>query len=268
MSRIVKICSPFFNPTGNFERSLLALYSAFMNDPGIDFDPVRDVKRTGPTAGMFHARSACLGVAPHDMLDVLPWHGEEEYDDIIWLDNDMVFEPWMVYRLLLNENPLVSAIYPMGDSGILCAGILDDNGMAQTLSTIDLSQVDMGSPSATGFLYTGMGFCKTSKGVLENTERPWFDHLYLPTEGYVGRGQAMMLEDVSFMHRAGKAGFDVAVDLYVTAFLGHEKSKIYRAGDGQQLQTFTPDIEGDTIDHMANLQKTLLNLSSGAGDGE
>lgn len=262
--RIVKICSPFFYPTRRFETSLNKLCAALIEDEDIDFKMDRDVHRPGPFPWTYWSRGACLGVEPWDELDVIPWHGAEDYDDILWLDNDMEFEPWMAYRLLNSDKPIVCGIYPMGDKREFCAAVWDkESDEVKTLIGIGFDEVEEKTPLAGGIVWTGMGFFKTKKGVFEKTERPWFDHLYLPTAGGKGRGMAMMPEDISCTHRMGKAGFEILVDMFVSKYLGHEKSKVYQGIHNSTLTDLlndTPEIAGPTTDHFEDTKKYIERL--------
>lgn len=218
MPRIVKLCVPGNVTTIATNKSLQKLIGELYKHPDYDFDVARDVKYEF-SPYMFSVRAQLLGIKITDSLDVLPWYGEEPYDDILWIDNDMKFEPWMAFKLFDNPHPVTAGGYLASSRQDLCAGtIRPSTGTVELIKGIDWNR---NNEEFLPCALLGMGFMSTKYGVLEKTKRPWFDHLYVDSR--YGRGVEMSGEDLSFCVRVNEAGFQPYMDLHVTPYLKHVK---------------------------------------------
>ena len=65
---------------------------------------------------IYHARTKCLDVSLHLGVDQKPFGGKIEYDYIMWIDSDMVFEPENFFKLIDHDKDVVSGIYKMSDN--------------------------------------------------------------------------------------------------------------------------------------------------------
>jgi|TARA_R110000824_G_scaffold397623_1_gene600704 hypothetical protein len=140
-----------------------------------------------------------------------PWDGEKDYDYIMWIDSDIVFEPKHFFKLLEYDKDIVSGLYlkkpqtdSMADIPTSFACFVDDD--FRNLMTHE----------ATGELIrvkaNGMGWMLIKKGVFEKVEYPWFG--MIDNHG----------EDISFQLRAKGVGFDTYVDTNI--IVGHEKGVV------------------------------------------
>lgn len=169
--------------------------------------------------------------------DQKPFHGKLQYDYIMWIDSDQVFEPEQFERLLITmeapENKKLGII-----SGVYLKSAGTENNPMQTTSVINFDHPDFPGHQA-GFLtlndierkrklipveFTGMGFMLVRYGVFESLDYPWFIPLSYSYDndkvvGYIS-------EDASFCKRAKDAGFLTFID--PTVIVGHEKPVILR----------------------------------------
>ena len=145
-----------------------------------------------------------------------PWQGKKNYDHIMWIDSDQVFEPNDFFKLLEHDKDIVSGLYlrkPQGDTlndiPIEFACFNEDGKMLYTNEVNgELRKV----------WSNGMGWMLIKKGVFEKIEYPWF--------GPIIEGLGFHGEDVSFQLRAKDVGFDSYVDTSIV--VGHEKEVVLK----------------------------------------
>jgi hypothetical protein len=147
-----------------------------------------------------------------------PWQGKKDYDYIMWIDSDQVFEPNDFFKLLEHDKDIVSALIykkPKGDS-------IHDIPV-QFACNIE-SNRQLFSNEATGELIkvwsNGMGWMLIKKGVFEKIDYPWFYPIN------TNDGVGIHGEDISFQIRAKDAGFDSYVDTSI--IVGHEKDVVLK----------------------------------------
>lgn len=141
------------------------------------------------------ARTKCL--APElDADPVIPFGGKVDYDYLMWIDTDMVFEPEQFFDLLAHDVDIVSGAAKSMDGEFTYRPL----GGKQEGKLIKCA-------------YNGMFWMLIKKGVFEKIEYPWF----LPMQ----EGKLMIGEDASFCRRARHAGFDVFCDPKIV--IGHQK---------------------------------------------
>ena len=168
---------------------------------------------------VYKVRSMLLGADHKFGLYQEPWQGKKEYDYIMWIDSDQVFEPNDFFKLLEHDKDIVSGLYlrkPIGNSlddiPIYFACFSQDG---RVLWTNDESVVNGELIIVHG---NGMGWMLIKKGVFEKIEYPWF--------GPIITGLNFCGEDTAFQIRAKDAGFDSYVD--TTVIVGHEKGVILK----------------------------------------
>ena len=147
-----------------------------------------------------------------------PWQGKKEYDYIMWIDSDQVFEPDDFFKLLEHDKDIVSAIIyrkPKGDS-------IDDVPYCFACNITEDRQLY--SNEVTGELIkvwsSGMGWMLVKKGVFEKIDYPWFYPIH------TNDGIGIHGEDHSFQIRAKEAGFDSWADTSI--IVGHEKEVVLK----------------------------------------
>jgi GT2 family glycosyltransferase len=165
---------------------------------------------------VYQVRSLLLGADRKFGLYQAPWQGKKDYDYIMWIDSDQVFEPNDFFKLLEHDKDIVSALIymkPKSDS------IYD---IPVEFSCNIEPNRHLFSNEVTGELIkvwsNGMGWMLIKKGVFEKTEYPWF--------GPIITGLGFHSEDISFQIRARDAGFESYVDTNI--IVGHEKEVVLR----------------------------------------
>ena len=145
-----------------------------------------------------------------------PWQGKKDYDYIMWIDSDQVFEPNDFFKLLEHDKDIVSGLYlrkPQGDTlndvpiEFAC---FNENGKRLYTNEVNGELIKVWS--------NGMGWMLVKKGVFEKIEYPWF--------GPIIEGLGFHGEDVSFQLRAKDVGFDSNVDTSI--IVGHEKEVVLK----------------------------------------
>jgi len=145
-----------------------------------------------------------------------PWQGKKEYDYIMWIDSDQVFEPNDFFKLLEHDKDIVSGLYlrkPQGDTlndipiEFAC---FNEDGKRLYTNEVNGELRKVWS--------NGMGWMLIKKGVFEKIEYPWF--------GPIIEGLGFHGEDVSFQLRARDSGFESYVDTSI--IVGHEKEVVLK----------------------------------------
>ena len=165
---------------------------------------------------VYQVRSLLLGADRKFGQYQEPWQGKKNYDNIMWIDSDQVFEPNDFFKLLEHDKDIVSGLYlkkPQGDT-------LNDIPIEFACFNEDGERLY--TNEVNGELRkvwsNGMGWMLVKKGVFEKIEYPWF--------GPIITGLGFHGEDVSFQLRAKDVGFDSYVDTSI--IVGHEKGVILK----------------------------------------
>lgn len=168
---------------------------------------------------VYHARNQLLGGSRMSPKTLKPFNGELDYDWIVWLDSDQVWDPEDLAQLL--TDPTHKVVTGM---------VLMNDNIHYNISTVDESKRDKrrwltrDDVDFNGDCFTtpecGMGFMVVQRGVFEQLEYPWF----FPTEHDDGDMRWFEAEDGSFCNRVTKLGIDIWVDPKVQ--VGHEKVRV------------------------------------------
>lgn len=135
-------------------------------------------------------------------------------DFLFMADDDMVFPPDTLDKLIADDKDIVSVAYhPRSETGQITK-FLDETHVVKLEETNDPKYKTTFETLATG---TGVILIKTE--VFKKTPRPWFMFEYFPT------GQCKLGEDWYFCREAKKAGFKVWCNPKIK--VGHIGTKIY-----------------------------------------
>ena len=165
---------------------------------------------------VYQVRSLLLGADKKFGQYQTPWQGKKDYDYIMWIDSDQVFEPNDFFKLLEHDKDIVSGLYlrkPQSDSlsdipiEFAC---FNENGKRLYTNEVNGELIKVWS--------NGMGWMLVKKGVFEKIEYPWF--------GPIIEGLGFHGEDVSFQIRAKDVGFESYVDTSI--IVGHEKEVVLK----------------------------------------
>jgi hypothetical protein len=139
------------------------------------------------------------------------------FEEIMWVDSDVAFNPDDVDKLRRHELPLTCGLYPKKDRKSFACHFLPGTDRVVFGAGGGLQEV----------LYAGFGFVHTRREVYErvkdrmglpecnqrfgNPITPWF----LPEVVPDGAGWWYLAEDYAFCHRARRCGFKVMADTTV-----------------------------------------------------
>ena len=165
---------------------------------------------------VYKVRSLLLGADRTFGQYQAPWQGKKDYDYIMWIDSDQVFEPNDFFKLLEHDKDIVSGLYlrkprsdNLNDIPIEFACFNEDGKKLYT-NEVNGELIKVWS--------NGMGWMLIKKGVFEKIEYHWFGTI-IEVLGFHG-------EDVSFQLRARDSGFESYVDTSIV--VGHEKGVILK----------------------------------------
>ena len=174
------------------------------------------------SCNIYYARTNCLGGNLSLGKNQKPFNQEIDYDYIMWIDSDIIFNFKQFIRLLNYKKDICSGLYLMqGGRNFACVKNWDEeffskNGHFQFLSPRDIQD----EKSLLKVNYVGMGWMLVKKGVFESLEYPWFE----PIRKQIGDTIEFTMEDVAFCHKAIEKGYDIFVDPKV--IVGHEKTVV------------------------------------------
>jgi hypothetical protein len=172
--------------------------------------------------------NSCLGGSSIGGKGQKPFQGKVDYDYLMWIDSDQVFEPQQFFNLLNKaketNTSILSGLYLM-QGGDVFATVKDwdkeffkKNGYFKFLTPKDVyNKKEIFKVS-----YTGFGWLLVKKGVFESLDYPWVQPTWFDEDGI----REMTTTDCGFMHRAAEKGFDTYID--PTIIVGHEKTQILR----------------------------------------
>jgi len=132
---------------------------------------------------------------------------------VLFIDDDMVFNPNLMEMLLSRRLPYVACNYPKRQTPCeFTATRADHTGEMVT---------DKNSVAMEEAWYTGFGFCMIERQVFEKVAKPWFLPYFDPQQ------QQISTEDNPFCEKVRAAGFKVLVDHTASRLLGHFGHHIY-----------------------------------------
>jgi len=171
-------------------------------------------------AVVYYTRNKCLCGDVLSGKNQKPFGGQENYDYMLWIDSDIVFEFNQFVKLLNHNLDIVSGIYMMKGSEYF-ATVKDwdiehfrKNGYFNFLTENDIKNIS----SLIEVAYTGFGFMLVKHGVFEALEYPWFRPLWQKISENV---EDFSSEDVSFCRSIIEKGYKIYID--PTVRVGHEK---------------------------------------------
>ena len=177
------------------------------------------------SCNIYHARTMCLGASLHLGVDQKPFGGTKDYDYILWIDSDMVFEPEDLFKLLEHDKDIVSGVYKMSDNvNYATVETMDEEFFEQWLHYPFLNQktIDRKEGKIFTCAYTGLGWMLIKNGVIEKLKYPYFHPRLLKWEKY--GWEDFPFDDVEICMRMRESGFDIWIDPKIR--IGHEKVKI------------------------------------------
>jgi hypothetical protein len=192
------------------------------------------------------ARNGCLrgATAGDPKLEgrILPWQGKIEYDKILWIDTDTVFDVPDVEKILSHDVDIVSGCVkvnltefglqlfietPYGGKGY--STIRDRVRNPDTDEMVDTFKLWVEENRQENGLcevdVCGGAFMAVKKGVYESMEFPWYSTTFMPYDGE-DNNKILCSEDIGWCVKATKLGYKIWADPEIRP--GHEKALILR----------------------------------------
>ena len=216
----------FCLPGQTYSREFLMSWSALMSE--CMARGVTPILSQQYDAVVHFARAKCLGGNVVKGPSQKPFQGKIEYDYLMWVDSDVVFNAADFFKLLESPHDVTAGLYMMADREHYPVVRAYDNDYFVANGTYQyLTQADVDAETSryVQAAFAGMGWMLVKKGVVEAMEYPWFFadvREIAPTTGEVLRD--MCSEDVAFCANLAKAGVQVHVDK--TVRVGHQKTFI------------------------------------------
>lgn len=126
---------------------------------------------------------------------------------VMFLDDDMVFDPRVLTIMLGRRHPMVACNYPKRGMPVTFTAVRPD-GMGHIITRESSSGLEEAA-------YTGFGVSLIERQVFEKTTKPWFLPLYLQ------ESDMYTTEDNPFCQRIKAAGFATLVDHDASKLVGH-----------------------------------------------
>jgi len=170
---------------------------------------------------IYHVRTKCLGGSLDRGVDQKPFDGLTDYDYIMWIDSDIIFQPEQFFKLIDQDKDIISGMYMMSDN-IHYATVehMDDSYFQKQGNYKFMQRKDLKRKKKKLFKvdYTGMGWMLVKKGVHESFTYPWF---HPRIKKYPNGWEEFTWDDVEFCLRARENGYDIWIDPKI--IVGHEK---------------------------------------------
>jgi hypothetical protein len=226
----IVFCIPGNNFSNNFLYSWTELFGyCIMNN-------INPILSNSYDSNVFFVRNKCLMGNVLNGIKQKPFQGKIDYDYIMWIDSDQVFNVEMFKRLLSYDVPVVSGCYLMANAKQYAAvqqisqEYLVKNGSYEFLTPSHIENwkniPENKNNNLMKVAYSGMGFMLMKKGILEQIDYPWFKPSVttLKTEEGEIIIQDYNSEDFYMCQKIQELGIPIYLDTSV--IVGHEKKLI------------------------------------------
>ena len=183
------------------------------------------------SSNVYYVRNLCLGGDVLNGKNQKPFQGKIDYDYIMWIDSDQVFNLEHFKKLLYADKDIIAGLYRMQNSeSFACVQNWDKEyfkkkGAFEFLNPeIIKSWKEKTNTNLMKVSYTGFGWILIKKKVFESLEYPWFRPLWHTISQKSETNEEISdfsSEDVSWCKLVIKNGYNIWVDTSV--IVGHEK---------------------------------------------
>ena len=178
-----------------------------------------------------YARLLCLGTDNLAGEDQIPFRGKIDYDYIMWIDSDIIFNVDSFLKLMESPHDVTCGLYRTQNRQHFPV-VKDwdekfflENGRFDFLTEESIKEWNEKTKERyMDVEYSGMGFMLMKKGVFEKIKFPWF---YRDNEVMMKDGMKIVAppsEDVSLCKNLKDVGVNIYVD--VSVVVGHLKDYI------------------------------------------
>ena len=225
----IVFCIPGNNFSNNFLHSWTELFGYCLTNNIIP------ILSNSYDSNVFFVRNKCLMGNFLNGADQKPFQGKINYDYIMWIDSDQVFNVQMFKRLLEYDVDIVSACYFMSNAKQLAAvkeldqEYLLKNGSYNFLTMEDIeswrNMEENKDKRLMEIEYCGLGFMLIKHGVLEKLQYPWFQpkmtSIKTENDSVI---QDFNSEDYYICQELKNLGYKIHLDTSI--IVGHEKKLI------------------------------------------
>ena len=212
MNKTIVICCPGSSFSGAFLNSLTYLIR-HLTSKGFKI-----LFSSTYTRNIYEVRNKCLMGTPESGSDQDLFNGQD-YDYILWIDDDIVFTPEDFEVLYKEDKDVVSGLYLMANGTHFAAvevwdeDYFKDNGTFRFLPKKNIKNRLL--PFTVE--YVGFGFLLFKKGVFEQLGYPWFEPTYLDIKDC----KDFCMEDVTLCLKLKNLNINVYV--HPEVIVGHQK---------------------------------------------
>lgn len=204
----------FCIPGSNFSARFLLSWTRLMgycSESGIEA-----VVSIGVNPNIYMARNKCLSGNIENGKNQKVFNGLD-YDYIMWIDSDIIFEVQNFIDLLSHKKDIVCGYYSNSDG--VHTTLIREYDFSKSLKLNFLSLPDVYKEKELfPVVLTGLGFSLVKHGVFEKFTYPWFKPKFVETDS---SNVDITTEDISFCIDAAEKGYEILADPKIR--VGHEK---------------------------------------------
>lgn len=229
----IVFCLPGDSYSGNFLTNFVGLTSALI------YNKVEVVLAQNSGSCIHQLREICAGANQLNGLYQTPFSTQEiDYDYLMWIDSDIIFNRENFERLLEADKEVVTGWYVDKNQqpafGFFYKEEKEYTETKQPFPLYDTNhlysfnkdfQVE-GKNQLYKIDWVGMGWMLIKKGVMERVQYPWFAPKFVRVPGKNKDEEVIisLSEDISFQLSLKEAGIDIWLDPLVR--VGHEKIRV------------------------------------------
>ena len=178
--------------------------------------------RRAQSCNIYTVRNGCLAPTGQKKHQT-PFNGEFEYDRMIWIDSDNVFESRDIMQLLTHDVDIVAGWYRQSifNTRVASGWWNKETGRIDPMFEEKMETYPVNENGLVEVDYAGMGLMIVKYGVFESMTYPWFHgHVYEWEEDGVAMADNEN-DDDCFCRRAKEAGNRIYIDPVVKVL--HQK---------------------------------------------
>jgi hypothetical protein len=154
-----------------------------------------------------------------------------DYDYLMWIDSDMVFEPKDLRLLVEHDQPIVSGTAICGPEGRVNCGNFNKEQKTVWFNKKSIKEEPRNENGLVDVDFVGFAWVLIKRGVFESMPYPWFRPMLRfykdkDKDGKVIQRSFFPSEDIGWCMLAKEAGWKMQVDPNV--HVGHQKLVILR----------------------------------------
>lgn len=162
----------------------------------------------------YYARNASLGGNVLAGKDQKPWQSQLDYDFIMWIDSDIIFNSEHIYQMCYMNKPIVAGYFPTAHNKSVAPIVetWDEDAIDYNYrKPLYMSMEDIRSRTAPFPVeYSSIKYTLFKKGVIEKIEYPWFQPIYFRNQKIYNFENEQ--ENIDFCIQLKEKGFQILVN--------------------------------------------------------